>query len=347
MTASRCLEPRLNNINMQNADLCIDTLDLFQRRRAGHMSKWLYSSPHFKGDKACGADVRQRVIEEAKNGSAYYVFRDEESIIRHSARELGVLLDRPARLIDLGPGSLDAVEQKVFPLIDANRKSVTEYVGVDVCEETLQQAADAVSRKFPDIGAKQIVANFIDDNFTYGEPIPFEMAVLFGLTSFNLEIDPHTTGLSEKVLQTYLKRLRNHFSGDQSYLVMTQDINHDPESLRAAYFAISPYFLCLPHLMRRDLFIEGNFNPDGFIVDIDYIPETSALSTCFIAREDMTFRIESETCTIHKGDRFYFNNAYKFDIPTFLKAASGAGLECLKTIREDGNHCVLHIMKTI
>jgi hypothetical protein len=59
----------------------------------------------------------------------------------------------------------------------------------------------------------------------------------------------------------------------------------------------------------------------------------------------MDFEIESETCAIRKGDRFDFNNAYKFDIPTFLKAASGAGLECLKTIQQGGNNCVLHILK--
>lgn len=335
------------NINIRNSNFCADTLDLFQKRRSGHMSKWLYSTPQFSGDKACGADVRQRVIEDAKNGSPYYVFLHEKAIIQRALPAVHPLFDRPSRLIDLGPGSLEALEQKVFPLLAANGRTIVGYTGVDVCKKTLDAASNAVKAKFKTIQATSLNKNFIDDEFSYGRPIPLEMAMLFGLTLFNLDIDPRVPDLPQKALQESLEKIRSHFSSEQRYLLITQDINQDVNTLRAAYFAISPYFLCLPHRMQRDLFIEGYFNPDGFSVGVDYFENTKALSVCFIAQEDMHFTIETESCQIQAGERFYFNNAYKFDIETFLGAAAAAGMRPLQTIQEDSNHCILHILKCV
>lgn len=332
------------NINIRNHDFCMDTLDLFCHRRSGHLSKWLYSSAQFQGDKARGADVRERVIEEARNGSAYYVFIEESAVIQQALKVLPTLIDRPARLIDLGPGSLDAVEEKIFPILKSN-PGIVNYVGVDVCNQTLDDAAAAVKSRFK-IQTQTLSKNFIQDEFTYGRPVPMEVATLFGQTAFNIEIDPRTEGLPQRELQHYLSRIRSHFSSEQKYLIITQDTNQDVESLRAAYLAISDYFLCLPHRMQRDLYIEGNFNPDNFTIGIDYFPETQALSTCLVASEPMSFSIEGQNCSIAKGERFYFNNAYKFNIPTFLQAASEAGFETINTIQIPDNSCALHILKS-
>jgi len=268
------------------AEFTRDVIDFFSGKRAGHLSKWLYSNPRFPGDKACGVDAWAQVAHDARDGSPYYVFRAEEDIINAAAPCMqNMVVNRGARIIDIGPGSLDAVRGKMSPIIRAFETAVREYVAVDVSEKSLSVAQAEVARAFPFLNASTIRSDFIQDKFSYGQKIRDEIAVLLGLTLCNLPVDPLVSGLPERMLTSSLNRIRAHFSGQNNHLIITQDMNQNTNTLRSAYTTREPVYMTLPHLIARDVPISGDFDPTGFNLDIEFIPQTQACAMSFVSKK--------------------------------------------------------------
>jgi L-histidine Nalpha-methyltransferase len=329
----------------QSTEFAQDVQDFFSGRRAGHLSRWLYSVPQFPGDKACGVDAWAKVAEEAKQGSPYYVFKDEEAVIAKATATVAHLFQDQTRLIDLGPGSVDALNNKIFPFIYAGQGKVSDYVAVDVSTKSLQMAQENVAAAFPDIKVKTLNQDFIQDRFAYGDARSCEVGLFFGLTLFNMPIDPRVKGLPEKMLTASLLRIKSHFTSPNSYLVVTQDTNQNIETLRAAYMTRKPVYMTLPHRIARDLNVQEGFDPDGFDLDIEFMPETQACAMCFIARHDMVFSVDGHDFALHRGQRLYFHNAFKFDQAFFTSAAERTGIQVLETVFESTNPCLLQVLK--
>ncbi len=331
---------------VKNPEFYQDVCDLFGERRAGHMSKWNYSTPQYAGDKARGAEAWVEAISEAKNGSPYYVFQKERDIINTFAPKSRDYFKGDARLVDLGPGSVDAVQHKVMPFIRGASATIREYTCVDVCATTLNMAEREVKKEFPFIRTSSLNKDFIHESFRYGTPLSPEVATMFGLTLCNMEIDPRVVDLPNYQLAACLKRLQSHFSGTEQYLFITQDTNQDPESLKAAYMALEEHFTSLLYRIRRDLTVAGDFDPDNFTMEVDYFPQTQACALCFVAEKSMIFSVEDEIFMLEEGQRFYFHNAFKFDAKTFLTAADKAGFEPVHCEQADENPCILHVLKS-
>lgn len=335
---------RQQAVKQENPEFLHDVRDFFSGRRAGHMSNWLYAEANFEGDKAAGGVLWQEVIEQARADGIYYVFQKERDIIKLFVSDAENFFDCPSRLVDLGPGSPDAVRNKVLPIITAGGNNLSEYLCVDLCQNSLDMAVECVHDNV-DVSARLLKKDFIKDVFVYGEEVEREMAVLFGLTLFNMLIDPRVRDLPNHYLQFSLKRLRTHFAGKDCYLAVTQDSNQDIVSLKRAYKAIEKHYRSLLHRIERDLDVVGEYDPDKFIMDVEYFADTNACALSFVALEKMSFHIQGELFSINKGERFYFHNAYKFGEDEFLSIAAKAGFSNIVSYSEPGNPCILHILK--
>lgn len=325
-------------------DLLNDTLDWFSGKRSGHMSKWLYSSAKYEGDKANGAAIWAEVVKGSKAGSPYYVYRDENEAIAHAVNELSSLISVPTTLVDLGPGSREALEGKIFPLIKASRNYIAEYVGVDISRGILSMAEQAIDQSFKGLPANTLYGDFFSEKLSYTNAPNSILTLFYGLTMFNLAIDPRVEGLPELLLGSYLKRLKAHFGSHAGYLVISQDANQDPESLIAAYQEASQYYPPLLHRIIRDLPIKGDFDPDVFDLCIDYTPATKMVGMAFVPSKEMKFEIGGKEIALVPEEKLYFATAFKPDIQTVQDLAVVAGFEVEKTIQNDSN-CVLHILK--
>ena len=332
------------DLNLHRSEFSQDILDFFQERRAGHLSKWLYSVAQFTGDPVNGTSAWAHVVVEAKQGSPYYPFRDERSVIQYAAEKVAGYFPPSTRLIDLGPGSEDALKNKVFPILKAANHNISEYVAVDVSTESLDMAMENVSSCFPNLGIKSSHHDFILDNFTYGFGPLCEASVFFGLTLFNLPIDPRVKNLPERLLISQIQRIASHMTADKKYLLVTQDTNQNLDTLHKAYMAISPYYRPLLYRIVRDLNVQGDFDPRAFTLDVDFFEETKACSVCFVAQKDMRFSIDGQNQIVRKNQRLYFHNAFKFSPDTFKNCAQQAGFDVIDTIVQDRNPCILHIL---
>lgn len=333
------------NEEKQSVEFRHDVCDWFAGRRAGHMSKWLYSTAQFEGDRACGAEAWKRGVEAAKNGSDYYVFLKEKSIIREAVSKLRNVFSKISRLADLGPGSEEAVRDKVLPFVKDQFYNVAEYTGVDVCADTLTMANTEVLSSRQSIKTRQLERDFIQDRFFYGDYVPREVAVIFGLTLCNMAIDPRVPELPKEMLSSYFKRLKAHFNSTESWLIVTQDTNQNPELLARAYGALSDHFSRLLYRIQRDLPVSSGFEPEGFKMEVDYFSHTQACALCFVPQKDMSFYISDELFELKKDQRLYFHNAFKFDKETFLRAAQDGGFDVVKSVEQANNPCVLHALK--
>lgn len=325
-------------------ELLQDACDLFAGRRAGHMGKWMYSYPLYENDPVRGAELWAKVVEDAKNGSPYYVFNDERALIQKAAPVIASYITQNCSLVDLGPGSKDAFTGKIDPIIKTN-SYIREYVGVDISTSILNDIDGYVQGTHPFLGTRTANADFFADAFRYPSSQPSELAVLFGLTLFNLCIDPRVPELPEMVLGSYLTRLGQHFRTRNGLLVITQDTNQDPELLAHAYATNKDYESTLLYRIPRDLPVAGDYDPLGFELVMKFHPETKAYSMSFQAQKSMNFSIGGEAFTVTAGDRFYFHNCFKLGAEDFVRIAAQSNLTHLKMI-DDGNHTVLHILRS-
>lgn len=325
-----------------NQELLRDTLDLFSNRRAGHMGKWMYSYPLFEGDPVRGAELWAKVIENAKNGSPYYVFNDERTLIQKASPQIASYLTQNYSLIDLGPGSRDAFTGKIEPIIKAGIHA-REYIGVDISTSILDDIERQVQQSYPFISAKTVNTDFFEAAFKYPSAQPAELSVLFGLTLFNLCIDPRIAGLPEQLLSSYLNRLASHFRTENGLLVITQDTNQDPEALAKAYETNRTYQCTLLHRIARDLPIDGNYDPNGFELVMEFHPDTKAYSMSFQATKPMRFSIDGELFNVEKNERFYFHNCFKFSAEQFIDITRQSKLDHVEMIT-DGTTSVLHVL---
>lgn len=343
MTNSYALKPNHHHIDY---DFLKDVEDFFGMRRAGHMSNWLYSEAHFEGDKASGADEWVKAIEKAKRDGVYYVFQKERDVIKKFASEKKTFLQDNVRLIDLGPGSVDAISNKIIPIISSSEGRINEYVGVDICAQTLDQASQHILKNCSEVARKSIRKDFIKDKFFYGDKTLSEVAVIFGLTLFNMLIDPRVEYLPDYYLRFSLTRLASHFSTKDGHIIITQDTNRDVDSLKSAYLAIQDHYKSLLYRVSRDLEVVGDYDPDKFFMDVEFIDSTHACALSFVAKEPMVFWIEGKKFDVEKGERFYFHNAYKYSIEKFSDICKAAGFTIVETYKEANNPCVMHVIKT-
>jgi len=323
-----------------------DTVDWFRKQRSGHMAKWLFSSPKFDGDKACGATVWEKVIAQAKTNSDYYVFQDELSIINAALPKLKNHFKSPLTLVDLGPGSKDAIESKTCPIISELHSLVRQYISIDTNQDFLKSAHQIISGYYPQVANGSLCLDFIEDSFRFPAKENTTVGLVFGITLCNMLIDPREKDLSIFLLASSFRRLRSHFSTAEGYLIITQDTNQDERKLKAAYTAISEYFYPLLHRIRRDLAVFGNYDPKNFSLDLQFIKETKAFSVSFVADKKMTFTVDGNLINLKAGDRLYMGNSFKFDKTQFLEVANSAGFSHIETIEQPNNPCILHIMKT-
>lgn len=329
-----------------NTSFSQDVLDWFTFKRAGHMAKWLFSSPKYPGDKACGALVWGHLIEEAQKGSPYYIFNDEQQVIKAALPTIRAEIKKPLTLIDLGPGSKDAVISKTCPIMSELSDHVQQYISIDSNQDFINTASHVISNLYPNVLNGGLCLDFLDDSFRYPSKERLTVTLLFGITLCNMLIDPREKELPLYLLRSYFLRLRSHFGDSDGYLIITQDTNQDVDKLEPAYRGLTEYYLTLPHRIKRDLDVFGDYDPEAFEVKVEFIQDSKALAVSFVVKKDMKFTVNGRFVSLVQGEQLYMGNSFKFDRDTFLSTAQEAGFISVKTIECPANPCLLHILKT-
>ena len=327
--------------NAENQPFLRDMQDFFAGRRHAHIANWRFSDPDFDGDVVRGNQLWDEMERRAKSTGFYYIYTDEIDLIERCFADLGRDLPDNITLIDLGPGPGESIRGKISPIIHRLWPKIKRYVAVDLVPSILKQAQEIFAAEHPDVKFFKVQQDFYNTALKLPKS-GTRLSVIFGLTMFNIPIDPRIEGLPNKLLLGMLKKLNGNLRTGE-FLAVTQDLNRDQKLMKSLYGEQKELWLNVLHRVRRDLPVSGGFDPRGFGYEVSWIPKTNASVRSYVVKKDMEFTLGDEHFALKKNQRLFLHNAFKPTADEFVDIAKRAGLRQLHTATNDNGRMALHM----
>jgi uncharacterized SAM-dependent methyltransferase len=281
-------------------------------------------------------------IKKAKAGNAYYVPNGEIEALNAVLKNIRSHVQGDVSVIDLGPGSEEALFGKVMPVLEALDSKY--YIGVDIVAECLQRIEASLKAHSPDIQFTGINSDFYQNKIKLPTNTTLVMAI-FGQTIINLPIDPRVEKLPDMVLGSYFKRFHSHLNGN-GYFIAAQDTNQNEADFHDAYMTGADFHLNMLYRVARDLPVSEGYDPDAFGFKITFFKETGAMAYTYVCQKPMTFELEGETFNLSTGQEFYLHNSYKFQAERFVSIAKESGFTAVETQFDAHQKVAVHLFKT-
>ncbi len=324
--------------NIHGSEFERDMADMFTRRRSGHAIRHFFSG-------------QSLVLWEAFTRASrdYYLFEDEAKLIKENAPAIAekarAALQGSLTVVELGTGSAKAVRAKTIPMLEALKPDV--YIPTDWSAESVHVAAHLAQQALPGLDVRPRVMDF--NQQAYHLPKSGRTVLLqFGSTLSNIE-GRRDDALPLEAMQTNLKHYRRQLQ-QNDLAIFGLDQNQDRQSLMAAYehplhVAFSESVLTR---MKDELPVSSSFNPAAFT----YVPlwneATHQLAHLLIALEDGSFELGDETIRYVAGDRFVYDNSWKFPQGVLDGAFSNTGYVPVRApIRDVHSRISLQVMKAV
>ncbi|MFY9288434.1 MAG: L-histidine N(alpha)-methyltransferase [Alphaproteobacteria bacterium] len=260
---------------------------------------------------------------------SYYILRCEREMIGQVANDLHELdlVPQGVPFIDLGPGTIEAVEEKSLPVVLALNSHT--YVPVDVSLKFCSEAGGVIKQHLRDVVVSSSVENFFSDEV---DPALDTAGIGFlgGITIANIEAPLS----KEKPTQELINGLKNlaRITGG-GWLLLTTDANQSEAENKAMYSENGLFEINTFYRMAHELPFKG-LNPDGFVYDPYWIPESSQLGHTALATEDMLVEVSSSCFTgiipVRKGQRYHLKNSFKYTDEFFIRCAKAAGYSVIE-----------------
>jgi uncharacterized SAM-dependent methyltransferase len=246
------------------------------------------------------------------------------NLIRTSLPDLLSFMSEDTAFIDLGPGSQEAILDKVSVILERGGGTITEYIAVDHVPEILKYAEALFASRFPQIKFTAVLGDIFS---------PLELplrgnriAAIFGQTMFNIAINPFDYALARKKTLEMLVALRAHLRPGEK-IVIPQNCSEEREEIEAAYREQEEVWLNLFHRAKRDLPIKGAYDPEGFSFEPYWTHSSSILSHSAFPTKAMTFDIGGEVISLRPGDRLYLHNTVVYPESVFACITEAAGFQ--------------------
>lgn len=244
----------------------------------------------------------------------YYPTRTERSILRSAAEEIAECLGPGSILIEPGSGSSEKVEL----LLGA--ADLAGYVPMDISVEHLCQAAERLTRQWPELPIYAISGDY-SDGFELPPQLPEARKVAFypGSTLGNFE---------PTQAQYFLSQLRQ-LVGDDGGLLIGIDRDKDPAILNAAYNDAAGITAAFNRniLKHANRLLDADFDPERFEHLAFFNPDLSRIEMHLISCTEQTVRTDTEHLHFGCGEHIHTENSYKYSPDSFLQLAHAAGFE--------------------
>ena len=264
----------------------------------------------------------------------YYVTRAELSIMEQSAAEMAERIGAGVMLAEFGSGS----SVKTRLLLDHLRDPAA-YVPVDISREHLQQSADRLSARYPEVEVLPTCADFTRP-FRLPAPAttPSHTAVYFpGSTIGNF-----TPEAAREILEQVAA-----MCGRGGGLLIGIDLQKDPAVIEAAYNdaagVTAAFNRNLLIRLRRELGAE--IDADQFRHEAVYNRRLGRVEISLVSQREQTIRIGESTFCVDRDERILTEYSHKYTPESFADLAASAGLRLHRTWTDrDQLFAVLHLV---
>lgn len=268
----------------------------------------------------------------------YYPTRTEQGIIREMA---GKYMEKSAGcdIIELGSGS----HEKISLFFDAaypDLRKTMRYVPVDISEDAVESAMEALERRYPELPVMGIIADFTHhmEEVAMGRPSRY---LFLGGTIGNFEKDQAGDFLRE------ISRVLT----DRDLLLVGFDMVKDRDLLEQAYNdsrgCTARFNLNVLEVVNREL--GGNFDTGAFEHRAFFNEEESRIEMHLEANRDITIRLESLDLDIEmkKGETIHTENSHKYTPASIENLAAASGLKVLDVYSDPRNWFSLVEMQNV
>lgn len=253
------------------------------------------------------------LFEEITRLPEYYPTRTETGILLAHARDLNGIVPQGTALVEFGSGACI----KVQILLD-NIPAIAAYLPVDISGDFLKAEAERMSRSYPRLAVRPVVADFTKHFALPDEFAPMPKTGFFpGSTIGNFE--PHdAVSFMRHAAQTV---------GHGGVLIMGVDLVKDPAILHAAYndaAGITARFnLNLLRRINREL--DGNFDLRAFEHHAHYNRERRRVEMHLASKKRQKVMVAGRVFSFRAGEPIHTENSYKYTLGSFAALARGCG----------------------
>jgi L-histidine N-alpha-methyltransferase len=265
------------------------------------------------------------LFEQITRLPEYYPTRAERSILDVRGASLMNLL-RPDEVVEIGAGTCT----KIRPLLRAV-PGVGRFVPVDVDQQTMIQAGEALVRAFPDLRVHGLVGDFERHLRYVPAPEGRRIVAFFGSTIGNLDA---------RARRRFLRDVRALLAAGDS-LVLGVDLMKDPGMLHAAYDDAKGITAAFNRNVLRVLNRElaADFDPRAFRHVARVNEREQRVEMHLVAERAHRVRVHALGLTLRfdAGDGIWTESSYKFtrDGVVAMLAAAGLRLDRWLTDRDD------------
>ena len=264
-------------------------------------SKWLY-------DEA-GSELFERITDLPE----YYPTRTELALLEQTAAEIAARIPQGAALVEFGSGS----SRKTRLLLDA-APQIAAYVPIDISQEALEPAAEAIGRAYPALAVLPVRGDFTRVRRAARDrrrPAARRLLPRFDDRQFHARGRP---ALPEQARRTL---------GERSLLLLGVDLRKDPAVLEAAYDdaqgVTAAFNLNLLERMNREL--GADFRPESFAHRAAWNDRDSRVEMHLESLEAQTVTVAGRRFAFREGETIHTENSYKYAARAVEALAAEAG----------------------
>jgi len=261
-----------------------------------------------------------------KNNPDYYLFSEEVQIIKENKNLISQYLNEVSEVIEIGPGSNYAIENKTLPLL-SYVKDIETYSMIDISENYLKDAYKFIKCHVPNnLKISAIQADLLkNNNFNIGGSSYDKRCILFlGSTLGNFN------NIDQKKIIKQVTNLTNI----NDMLILTVDTNQDEGSLLKAYAnEYNEKFL----MNIFEFFVRMNpcFVPyiSAFKIQCRWNSILKLVHTSFVAKDSLSFNFKDYGIVkISKGQEIHGIRSRKFCPPNLIKLLEESKFRMLDNI---------------
>ncbi len=236
----------------------------------------------------------------------YYPTRTEQALLDRVSERIAALT-RARQMVELGSGTARKTRLLIQALLQQG--DGLHYTPVDISRYALEQAAESLSRDFPDLRIDGVLCDYTD-NLDGLSPDPGCLAVFLGSTIGNFEHDRSVA---------LLRRLRGRLN-DGDHFLLGVDLVKPVETLEAAYNDSRGLTAEFNRNILRSVnrAVEGDFEPETFRHLARFDQESKQIEMYLVAEEDVRVRLEGPGLELEMraGERILTEISRKFDRPS-------------------------------